>query len=397
MFKRCLGFLGLVAIGVGSFGAGCIELGVQTNGTTGVGGAGGAGGSSTSGSGGGGVGGAMAADWWDPAWSNRVRLTFQNTGGEALTDFPLMVRLDAGRIEYSKTADLGADLRFIDSDGKTILSHEIERWNAGGDSVIWVRVPTIDASNTDHIWLYYGNIAAADSQSPTAVWKDFIGVYHLSPSMGVPTTFGDSAGGSPGIWGNDNAGAIVPGQMNDAIGLDGTQFVHIGDNSAVAADPGEARTIEAWVNTEKLLEQFIVYEEGECVGWYLGTNLNSEYVGSFITDMILPPCGSGNVEYKVATPVSPGIWTYATMVIDRPGLKMSLFIDGILTSQVAVDNTGIADGNGLFRIGSDHDGGYGSFVGSIDEVRVSNSARSPAWISAQHKSMTDTFVSFSVD
>jgi hypothetical protein len=290
-------------------------------------------------------------------------------------------------------------LRFIDADGQTVLPHEIDNWNAAGDSFVWVRVPTINATNTDHIWLYYGNSNAADAQDAAKLWNGFVGVYHLSPSSGMPTQFADSAGSSPGAWSTDMAGTIipgtiVPGQINQAVGLDGTAYVHIGDNGNVAADPGESRTVEAWVNTSQSLEQYVVYEEGQCVGWTLGMNANGKYRGTFITDPILPLCGPGTYEYPVTTTAAPSVWHYLTLVVDRPGLVMRLYVDGALMDSIAIDNTEVADGNGVFRIGSDYDGGAGTFVGVIDEVRVSATWRPAAWIAAQYKSMTDTFLTF---
>lgn len=341
--------------------------------------------------------GGMPLDWWNPAWKRRVRITLGNSGGEALSGFPVMVRLDKSRIEYADTAPMGADLRFVDDDGQTILAHEMDRWTPSGASFVWVRVPTIDATDTDHIWLYYGNSGVKDEQNATALWEGFLGVYHLSPIAGMSLQVTDSTGTSHGTWDNNQIGGFGPGKINQAVSLDGVHFIHIGDNGNVAADPGEARTVEAWVKASNVQNQAIVYEEGQCVGWSLGMNASSEYVGTFITDSIDPPCDPGTTEYEVTASAMAGTWHYLTLVVDRPGLEMRLFVDGTLMTVTNIDNTDIADGNGVFRIGSDHNGGEGTFVGAIDEVRVSSSARSAGWIAAQHKSMTDKFLGFTFD
>lgn len=371
----------------------------------GNGGAGTAGASSTSSSvgsagaagmgGNAGAGGAMPADWWDNAWSHRVRITFKHSGDKTLTNFPVMVRLDASRVPGLQVSSNGADLRFIDDDGKTILAHETERFQIGGDSIIWVQVPSIEPTESDHIWLYYGNTTAPDAQDAAKVWNDFVGVYHLSPSPIVPVQFANSAGANPGKWHDDIPGAIVPGKINEAIGLDGMRFIDVGDNGEVAADKDEGRTIEAWVNTGKTQDQEIVYEEGECVGWSLGMT-GGNYRGKFITDFEQPLC-NGVSEYVLSATASLGSWHHLTLVIDRPNSQMRLFFNGTIVSSTVINNTEIADGNGVFRIGSDHDGGNGTFIGAIDEVRVSKNARSDAWIAAQHKSMTDVFLTFKAE
>ena len=91
-----------------------------------------------------------------------------------------------------------------------------------------------------------------------------------------------------------------------------------------------------------------------------------------------------------------GAWHHVALVLDRPGSQMHLLVDGVLTDSGAIDNTADTDGNGAFRIGTNWNNGF-PFSGSIDEVRVSSSARSEGWIAAQHRSMTDGFLLFNAE
>lgn len=362
-----------------------------------IAGSGGAGG----GAGMGGSGG-ESAPWWNPAWKKRVRITFQNAPGEHLDDFPVMIRLNPERIGETIASTTGPDLRFLDDDGKTILDHEVELWSPGGDAYVWVRIPRIDATNTDHIWLYYDNSDAADEAKPKEVWVDFLGVYHLTPSMLAPNNFPDSTETLGGAWSDYDASDMakpptVPGIISRAANLDGIRHIHLGDNNHVSADVDEARTVEAWVQASVIQEQMIVYEEGGCLGWYLGMTATGAFSGSFITDEAEDTC-AGKIEYSVEhSATQPMQWYYLALVIDRSAETMSLYINGASVTSAAIDNTYRGDGNGLFRIGSDFNGGPGTFHGAIDEVRVSSIARSPAWIAAQHKSMRDNFVVFTTE
>lgn len=346
--------------------------------------------------------GGNGAPWWDAAWTNRVRITFQNDGGEALSGFPVMVRLDNQRLENLTTSATGADLRFIDSDGKTILAHEVEEWMPGADSFVWVRVPEIDATNQDHIWLYYGNQGAGNEAKPTAVWDGFLGVYHLSPTMFTPNELPDSTATLNGSWVDYSVSdltkpPIISGVISRAINLDGKRHVHLGDNNNVSADVNEARTVEAWVRASVIQEQFIVYQEGGCLGWYLGMTATGGFTGSFITDEADDTC-AGKVEYSVQSLAKQSMqWHYLALVVDRPNEGMSLYVDGVPITSTMIDNTYRGDGNGLFRIGGDYDGGQGTFQGAIDEVRISDSAHSAGWIAAQYKSMKDAFLVFSTE
>ena len=68
----------------------------------------------------------------------------------------------------------------------TLLAYEIEKWDETGNSYVWVRVPQVDASNTDFIWMYYGNPTIGDGQNPTGVWDaDFKLVHHLKETAGA--------------------------------------------------------------------------------------------------------------------------------------------------------------------------------------------------------------------
>ncbi|MHC4989690.1 MAG: LamG domain-containing protein, partial [Planctomycetota bacterium] len=139
------------------------------------------------------TGTATAQGWWDAAWYERKKLPFKNADqAENLVDFPVLVVLDSTRIDYTKTLDAGEDLRFVDDDGSTVLSHEIEEWNESGTSYVWVKVPQVDGvSSSDHIWMYYDNTLASDAQDAAGVWSaDYEGVWHLNtdPSLSQPGT-----------------------------------------------------------------------------------------------------------------------------------------------------------------------------------------------------------------
>ncbi len=69
---------------------------------------------------------------WLTGWSHRRQLTVN--GGlvsEALTDFPLVVKLDSSFFDFNNAKTNGEDVRFTSSDGTTLLKYEIERWKIG--------------------------------------------------------------------------------------------------------------------------------------------------------------------------------------------------------------------------------------------------------------------------
>lgn len=128
----------------------------------------------------------------------RMRLSFKNANRNVgLDGFVVLVALDPTNVDYSLIKAGGANIRFVDTDG-TVLPYQIDEWVAGGTSLVWVRVPLIDAlSDTDHIFMHYGDPALNDAQNATGTWAGYAGVYHLSQDPG-PGGIGEIRDSSPG-------------------------------------------------------------------------------------------------------------------------------------------------------------------------------------------------------
>ena len=193
--------------------------------------------------------------WWDTRWSHRRQLTFDNSGqAEDLSNFTVLVVLSED-FDDSKAAPEGIDLRFVDSDQSTVLDHQIERWPpergaSAGARTVWVEVPQIDgASAEDHIWLYYGNPMATDTQDPAGSWDDgYVGVWHLEESAG---THRDSTLGITCDWEGGGGGSQdAPGWIAGAVDFDGGEDnIDCGVNQIANT---EYHTITAWVRLDLL-------------------------------------------------------------------------------------------------------------------------------------------------
>ena len=133
-------------------------------------------------------------------WSSVLRITIDTTGSganvkEAVTDFPLLVRLDDS-FDFDSARSDGADLRFLDAAGHT-LAYEIERWDPEqGAARIWVLVPTVEGnSSASSILMYFGNPTAVSLSSGPAVFSGFGCVLHaLRSPDGSSTQMVDSSG-----------------------------------------------------------------------------------------------------------------------------------------------------------------------------------------------------------
>jgi len=105
--------------------------------------------------------------------------------GVSLADFPALVRLSTAIDGFSYGDFLqanGGDLAFTDETGE-VLPHEIDTWNEQGESLVWVKVPTLARGTVIHC--HYGNVSYSPAVAASSVWSDFTGVWHMREASGT--------------------------------------------------------------------------------------------------------------------------------------------------------------------------------------------------------------------
>jgi cysteine-rich repeat protein len=312
--------------------------------------------------------------WYNSAWSVRRRIALNNSAQtEDLVGFPVLVKLDASSVDYTKTQSAGQDLRFVDSTG-TLLPHQIEVWDETGTSYVWVRVPLIHTASIDSIFMYYGNPSAPDAQNPTAVWDStYAGVYHLGSSVTDSTPHANN--------GTDNGTTLVPGQIGSARFFNGTTWVEVPSSPSLALNA--TGTLEAWVkianptlnDPTRILDKKFHYDDPE------GYDLEYYPSNNYVTVL-----GSGGDWGRADAVTLDTQWHWLSATIS--GITARVYVDGVdRTTDPQVSP--LVAGTLALNIGRNPGGSY--FQGAIDELRISNVARSPGWMRAQYLSMTGAF------
>ncbi len=99
--------------------------------------------------------------WYNTNWGYRKAITIDNTGNASeLTNYQVQITLTSANFDFSKAQTNGEDLRFTDSDGTTLITYWTESYDSTGQTaIIWPKVPSIPASSTKVIYMYYGNSA----------------------------------------------------------------------------------------------------------------------------------------------------------------------------------------------------------------------------------------------
>ncbi len=317
-----------------------------------------------------------------PGWAHARRLWLNTTADGAgvsrdVSDFPVLVRLDARRFDFSQARSDGADLRFTRPDGMP-LAHSIERWDASKRlAEVWVLVDTVRGSARTAIDMHWGNAAAASAHAPHQVFSDaagFASVWHLneSPAGDAQDAMQDR---SPSAWhltpqGNQVRAGNVDGRIGRAIRLDGVDdylmTLKRPDFNAVPF------TFSAWVRTSHTGTQGILAKEGQNRLRFMVGHDGRIRSGAFV-DKVWSDGAS-------VSSVTDGAWHYVAVTWDTTG-SVAIYVDGAREGEAMVaESVGAVFEPSRLSLGYD-DFRTGSFFrGVLDEVRICRQARTPDWI-----------------
>jgi hypothetical protein len=360
---------------------------------------------------------ALSADWIqtehnnqsDPAtfytvgnqeceYSYSRTITIQSSevsGTSDLTNFPALISLSGdwlktvtadpanGRIENSS----GYDIIFKDTGG-TQLDHEIESYDgsaSGGTLVAWVRIPTLYYNTDTVIYMYYGNSCVSSSQENAAgVWdSNFKGVWHLGESSGSAQD-STSYGTSGSVSGTVTQGST--GNMDGAYDFYTSGQVDCGDPVDGHLDGGTGSfTVSLWVNIDAnrgTWEQALY--KGGSSEWNYGYSLELHATQNTYNFIIND--GGAQWGYSKGTSFTVDTWHHIVGVVDRASNLLRIYKDG--TEQgTATDISSVGNIDSADNLAFSKDWGW--IDGLLDEVRISDIARSADWIQTEFNNQND--------
>ncbi|KKU82931.1 MAG: hypothetical protein UY09_C0001G0005 [Parcubacteria group bacterium GW2011_GWA2_47_8] len=342
------------------------------------------------------------AEWLD-GWQYRRKLTINNSAStETLTNFPLLVPLNSSRVTYANTQDAGQDLRFTDANGQ-LLDHEIENWNEAGTSNVWVKIPSITAASIgEYIYVYYGNPSAGDAQNAQGVWNsNYKMVQHLPNGTTLTANDSTSNANHGTLPGGANNPTATTGQINGAAAFASASSQYINSVGAVSSfsfiQNTGVFTNEIWAKlTNNTATQETSYfsntptsaEKGFFFVW-------NNTAGTKLVEMVIVRGGGVVINSKTASnAVTDNNWHY--IVASGNGTNVFFYIDGVQqTGTNTIGTLSSGDSTRQLNIGRwPYTTPAGYFDGSLDEVRISNTARSAEWIEASYKSGVDTMLTY---
>jgi hypothetical protein len=328
------------------------------------------------------------------SWLYRKQIIIDSSKVTAdLTNFPVLINITDSDLANDARPD-GYDIVFTQLDGITSLNHEIESYNSAlGELFAWVSIPFLSSSSDTIIYMYYGNSDIVTQSNPNDVWdSNYVLVHHLEETSG--TSYDSTS--------NNNDGSPQGGVTQDAAGkIDGADdfdgdadYIDISTNDSLNITT--AITIEAWVkpdgidhtdvdlcvvskldNTDRAYQFGINDDAGEADDW----------------DFRLSSDGTSSDGFKHdSNSVDNNAWQY--MVGTWDGSYMRMYKNGVELGGQSSFSGPIYQSAADLWIG---DGTYyGSMDGWLDEVRVSNIARSASWINTSFQNQDDPTSFFSL-
>jgi len=333
-------------------------------------------------------------------WAWRVKLTIDHADiTSALANFPVLIYLSpsSGRNSADMSCvfdELGSDanrkkIAVTTSDGTTECYVEIEKWDDANEHAwLWVKVPNIASGADTDLYLYYDSTHAdntahvGDPNSTPAenVWDaNFKFVSHMRDDPDTSHVRDSTSNDNDGAKRTTGEPAVTTlGKIDDAQDFDGSNdYISIPDNIVTLADDF---TIEIWVNPNLNIEN---------PRWLsLKDDTNNFQFGVFNDDKVFARIF--NAVNKTTTYTVPyGEWHY--YVFTKESGTQKILVDTVVRAH---SSGGITAETTVSRIGAYDSATSYTADGILDEVRVSGSFRSTAWISASYESGRDDLNDF---
>lgn len=306
-----------------------------------------------------------AAAWWSPDWTQRKTIGINTTATGAnlqqgVDDVPVLVRLHSGNFpQFLNVRDGGADFRFVAGDDLTPLKYHVEHFDPVAQiAMVWVKVPVVNPQSTGQtFYLYFGNQAAAKGDDSGATFDfDTAAAFHFSGT--TPQALDATAYATPitGTFIPNPASIIGPGAI-----LSGTGPLVVADAPQLAMTAEKGWTAELWVRFDALPDTPVVLLERSDAGGSLALTVDGGALQARY----------GDAEVASFTPLGAATWHHVALVLGNG--QMQLYLDG---AQVGGTPVTLAPMSGAVYVGGAADGGALASA-SIDELRISSTARSP--------------------
>ena len=309
-----------------------------------------------------------AADWLDLGLNSRRRIDVIEQRPETIAVANLPIRVDLATNSLgSFVDDARAVVRFFDDDG-ALLPAELD--SDTGTLVYWVRRPSTDARTGagDFFWVYAGGTASQPPFPATAVWQDYLAVYHLNADLA------DASGNhAPATTTTAVPTVDLIGGCMDFNGTDA--FIAIGQN-LFDFSGASGGTLSATVRMR------VGAVSPALVSYSLPAPATVQSrVALALNDTLQPEAFARTDDVTARGALAPaalafGVVHHLAGTFDLSSRAVRVFDNGVESASglLTAATSFPAPASEFAAIGAEDDGSSGFFDGVIDEVRVKASA-----------------------
>lgn len=323
---------------------------------------------------------------------------------EDLTDFPVLLHLsDRAGVNATNVTEVFDDIgdsylkiNVTDASNNSLYT-EVEYWNASErEAFLWVKVPSVSSSSPTKLFFYYGSsmsnntayVGLPGSAVAQNVWSNnFVLVNHMMDGPSNSYT-PDS---SPEVNNGTKSEADSPSEVTGVIGLgqyfngtDDKVWVDFGNDASLNFGSSTNFTLEGWVKMNGT-ERIILEKRDYGAPW------KGYYIKSDSSGHLEAWCYASADKWSTSTTeINDDLWHYVVGTYNRT-LNISAYVDGVLEDSNTIDSGDFDTTNDLYA-GDELNPWSSPPKGILDELRVSNVTRSPAWVKASYYSGLDDLV-----
>ncbi len=334
-------------------------------------------------------------------YSYRMKLEIDETVVEGLanlTDFPFFIDITDNALRSVANGgnvyrNDGHDITFALDDG-TELEYQREEYDpTTGNMQAWLKVPTLYASQTTEIWIYYGNCGGSVPDPSTDIWDtDYKGIYHLDNAGGAGVQ--DYSGN--GYTLTNNGTNTTQGIVGRGLRFNSVDHLDWANDIAIVQSLSQV-SMSAWINPtgvdgEQVIMSFSIGGSPGTSNSRLTLRLDDDalVVGGASTDSPL----DFYVKSQLAGTIVEDEWTHVVGQVNYATDEIKIFINGAEVATVGgvswANTQTPATPSSNSSMGAEAHGSGNHFGGKLDEVRIYSALHSADWLKTEYNNQSST-------
>lgn len=340
---------------------------------------------------------------WLSGWDYRIELAIGDYAGDfggSVTWFPVDVFLTVAQaeevfVELTTDAEY-KQIQFTQNDGTSLLYGHMKLFDVSeklGIFAVSATGWTINANTS--IWMYYDKdhadndtyIGATNTAACEAVYNaEYAAVYPMDDGVDNAHIYDATSNNNDGTKLDANDPIEAAGKVGQGQDFDGTE-----DYITIPAITLDDFTIEMWVEPDDLDSYRIMITNNVPNDPYLMIRFNA--TGTNIYCVVVDD-EHDYFLYDFAHGCSVDTFYYITLIVN--GTTGKIYINTVEKGTDTTVGFGSCSFLTNFYIGEDNRGGGDSapFDGVMDEIRISTTARSVAWMKGTYNSTKDTLLTY---